>query len=355
MATLTDHSFSPSSRFRIRQYTPDLRNAGIEVDDFYRKLSTETVAPRDSKKRIRDSGWLTLKALVHESVNVIYRLHDSIVCNKYDVVWLSRQLIIGYPSFEFLIRKPLVYDIDDAIFLNGELANLQFKFAARRATAIIAGNEFLADEASRYCSNITIIPTAVDTQRWKPKADETIDVAFKADQFSIGWSGTSSSFKYFLPIEREVKKFLCDFPAARLLFMADRFPYELKILSPYISFVKWNVESEVDFIQSLDVGLMPIADDMWSKGKCAYKSLLYAACGIPIVITPTGVNQKLLDQSDIGFGPKNPEEWYEYLSVLFSDRSLGRQLGGNGIKLIERDYSLNSCAPKIIEVLRKSY
>ena len=123
VATLTDHSFSPSSRFRIRQYTPNLRNAGIEVDDFYRKLSTETAAPRDSKKRIRDSGWLTLKALVHESVNVIYRLHDSIVCNKYDVVWLSRQLIIGYPSFEFLIRKPLVYHIDDAIFLNGELAN----------------------------------------------------------------------------------------------------------------------------------------------------------------------------------------------------------------------------------------
>ena len=354
VASLTDHSFSPASRFRIRQYIPILQNAGIDVEDFYRKLSTETAAPRDSKKRIRHSAWLTIKALAHESVNVINRLSDTIKCNNADVVWLSRQLIIGYPSFEFLVRKPLVYDIDDAIFLTGKLANLQFKISARKAVAIIAGNEFLADEASKYCNNITVIPTAVDTKRWKPITDRHADAAYNSDEFSIGWSGTSSSFKYFLPIEREIKQFLNDYPTATLSFMSDRFPTELKILGPNIKFVKWSVERELEFIQLLDVGLMPIADDLWSRGKCAYKSLLYAACGIPIVITPTGVNQKLLDQSDVGFGPKNPNEWYEVLRVLFYDRSIGKRLGNNGIRLIERDYSLNACGPKIIEVLKSS-
>ena len=353
IVTLTDHVFSPSSRFRIRQYTPILHKAGINVDDFYRKISTETAAPRDGHIRIRDSSRLILKALMHESANVANRLSESVKANNYDLVWLSRQLIIGYPTFEYLIRKPLIYDIDDAIFLSGDLANLQFKISARRAAAVIAGNEFLAETASKYSNNITIIPTAVDTQRWKPHSkgnESTINV----DQFSIGWSGTSSSFKYFLSIEKEIKQFLSDFPSAKLLFMADRFPNELKVLAPYVNFVKWSVESEVDFIQSLDVGLMPIANDMWSKGKCAYKSLLYAACGIPIVITPIGANQKLLNQSDVGFGPNNPKEWYEILSLLFFDRSLGKLMGKNGISLVEKNYSLNACAPKLIEILKNS-
>jgi glycosyltransferase involved in cell wall biosynthesis len=354
IATFTDHPFSPASRFRIRQYTPILQNDGIEVHDYIRNLSTETAAPRDSEKRIRDSCWLISKALLHESANIINRFHDSIVCNKYDVVWLSRQLIIGYPSFESFIRKPLVYDIDDAIFLTGKLANMQFKISVRRATAVIAGNDFLADEASKYCKNISVIPTAVDTRRWKPLAHKKLNEPINADEFIMGWSGTSSSFKYFLPLEQDIKRFLLDFPSVKLFFMSDKFPHELKTLGPYVKFVKWSMDSEVEFIQSLDVGLMPIADDMWSKGKCAYKSLLYAACGIPVVMSPSGVNGKLLNQKEIGFGPKKSEDWYEILRLLFSDRSLGERLGGNGVKLVEKDYSINACAPKIIEILRQS-
>jgi len=353
IAAFTDHSFSPASRFRIRQYIPIFQNSGIEVHDYYRKLSTETAAPRDSERRIRDSYGLLLKALSHESANVINRFHDSIKCNKYDVVWLSRQLIIGYPSFEFLIRKPLVYDIDDAIFLTGKLAHLQFRISIRRATAVIAGNDFLAEEASKYCKNIFVIPTAVDTLRWKPLAMQKLDVPINSDEFIIGWSGTSSSFKYFLGLEQDIKRFLLQFPSAKLIFMSDKFPQELRLLSPYIKFVKWSVESEVKFVQSLDVGLMPIADDMWSKGKCAYKSLLYAACGVPVIMTPTGVNGQLLNQSDIGFSPENSGEWYEFLRALFLDRSLGKQLGKNGVELVERDYSINVCAPKIIEIMKQ--
>ena len=354
IATFTDHSFSPASRFRIRQYIPILQSSGIEVHDYCRNLSTETAAPRDSEKRIRDSYWLISKALLHESANIINRFHDSIVCNEYDVVWLSRQLIIGYPSFESFIRKPLVYDIDDAIFLTSKLANLQFKISAQRACAVIAGNEFLAEEAAKYSKNIFIIPTAVDTQRWKPSQQKKIEASINSDEFVIGWSGTSSSFKYFLPLEQNIKQFLLEFPSAKLILMSDKFPHELKLLGPHIKFVKWSVENEVKFVQSLNVGLMPIADDMWSKGKCAYKSLLYAACGIPVVMTPTGVNGKLLNQKEIGFGPKKSEDWYEILRLLFSDRSLGERLGGNGVKLVEKDYSINACAPKIIEILRQS-
>ncbi len=354
IATFTDHLRTPSSRFRIRQYIPILEASGIDVHDYYRKFSTQMAGSSEGTKRIRYDPLLVLKALLYESENIMTRLHNSIECNKYDIVWLSRQLIIGYPSFESLIKKPIVYDIDDAIFLSGKLANLQFKISAQRASAVIAGNDFLAEEASKYCKNIYIIPTAVDIHRWKPLIKQKLDATVNSDAFKIGWSGTSTSYKYFIPFEQSIKKFLIDFPSAKLIFMADKFPHELKILNPYIQFLKWNADNEVEFIQSLDVGLMPIAHDKWSEGKCAYKSLLYSACGIPVVITPTGVNKKLLSTADIGFGPVLPDDWYEVLQVLFLDRLLGKRLGGNGIELVKKDYSIDVCAPKIIEILKQS-
>ena len=354
VASFTDHSFSPASRFRIRQYIPILQKFGIEVHDYYRRFSTETAVPRDIGRRIRDSYGLIIKALLHESANIATRLHDSIESNKYDVVWLSRQLIIGYPSFEMIIRRPLIYDVDDAIFLTGKLANMQFKSVAQRACAVIAGNDFLAEEAMKYCKNTVVIPTSVDTKRWKPLAYVSGDQHSDPDQFIIGWSGTSSSFKYFLPLEREIVKFLLEFPSAKLTFMSDRFPKELQALTPFINYVPWSEEIEVRFIQSLDVGLMPIADDKWSMGKCAYKCLLYAACGVPVVMTPTGVNQKILTQADIGYGPRSAEEWYRVLRLLFCNRSHAKGLGNNGVDLVTSKYSMEVCAPRIVQVLRQS-
>jgi len=354
VVAFTDHWFTPSSRFRIRQYISILESSGIEVHDYVRKFSTQTVVPNDLDKRIRESYSLICKAVMHESANLINRFYDSIQSNKYDAVWLSRQLIIGYPSFEILIRKPIVYDIDDAIFLSGKFANIQFRNVSKRACAVVTGNEFLAEEASKYCKDVYIIPTAVDTNRWMPSRSEANGKYTDQNEFTIGWCGTSTSYKYFLPLEQEIVRFLVNNPSAKLVFMADRFPNELHVLNSFVKFVRWSAEAEVQFIQNLDVGLMPIADDMWAMGKCAYKGLLYAACGIPAVMTPAGANKKMLDQSDVGYGPRTPSEWYEVLQLLFSDRSNGRRLGKNGVSLVEREYSLNVCAPRIIEILRRS-
>lgn len=354
IATFTDHSFSPSSRFRVRQYFPYLIDNGIVIHDYSRKYSTETASSRNGNRRIRESGLLISKALIHESANVVNRFIDSIRSNNHDAIWLSRQLIIGYPSFEFLIRKPIIYDIDDAIYLSSKLANLQFRISARNATAVIAGNEFLAEEASKYSNSVHVVPTAVDTLRWKPRDNRMSNASNNtSEHFLVGWSGTSSSFKYFLPIEQDIENFIRDYPSAKLIFMSNRFPHELQRLRPYIQYIEWNANDEVEFVQSLDVGLMPIADDMWSRGKCAYKSLLYAACGIPVVMSPVGVNSKLLEQADIGFGPKLSSEWYDALLSLYLDRTSASNKGRNGVALVERLYSLKACAPLIMNILSK--
>lgn len=354
IATFTDHISTPSSRFRIRQFFPLLEKSGITVHDYYRRLSTQTAASSNGDLRIRNSLSLTVKAMMHESANILSRFYSTIEANKYDAIWLSRQLIIGYPSFERFIRKPLIYDIDDAVYLTGTAAYHQFKISAQMACEVIAGNDYLAEECSKYCQNVSVVPTAVDTQRWKPLAKNSIEDCASTSDFRIGWSGTSSSYKYFIPIEREILKFISDYPSVKLLFMSDKFPSELKLLSPFISFIKWTNKDEVAFIQSLDVGLMPISDDKYSNGKCAYKMLLYAACGVPSVVTPTGVNKKILEQSNVGFGPRSPEEWYESLRLLFTDRSLVKLLGANAVDLVRGEYSVDICAPKIINIIKRS-
>ena len=290
---------------------------------------------------------------MHESYNITNRFYQSIDSNKYDAVWLSRQLIVGYPSFELLLRKPIVYDIDDAIFLNGKASYYQFRKVAERAAAVVTGNEYLAEVVTKYNKNVYIVPTAVDTDRWLPSIFGNKGNHADSDEFRVGWSGTSSSFRYFNPIQLELKQFFQNFPSARLHIMSDRFPQELDDLKPYIEFVNWTQDNEVGFVQSLDVGLMPISDDLWSKGKCAYKMLLYAACGIPVIATPTGVNEKLLKEAEMGLGPRKGGDWYESLSLLSRDRSMCGRLGLNGAGLVRDRYSVKVCAPIIGGIFKR--
>lgn len=355
VAALTDHPNTPSSRFRIRQYVPALVEHGIAVTDYPRAYSSQTAADPTGRRRIRHSIDRLPRALVHEARNIAGRLSDVIAANRYDAVWLSRQLIVGYPSFERCIRKPLVLDMDDAVFLGGALARYQFETSARRAAAVIAGNVYLANEASKHNRNVHIIPTGVDISRWRPLQLGAPGPSDAAGRFCIGWSGTSTSFKYFLQIQDVLVKFmLAHRPAAKLLVMSDRFPHELRELNEHIVYTPWTPEDEVSFVQSLDVGLMPIEDNLWARGKCAYKLLLYAACGVPVVASPYGMNAEVLAQADIGFGPRSPAEWYESLEGLHRDRDLSAAKGERGAELVARRYATKVLCPEIAGILLAS-
>jgi len=279
------------------------------------------------------------------------RLRDVIQTQRYDAIWLSRQLIIGGPSFEWLLKRPLIYDVDDAIYHVGNLSHIQFKLTCSRASAVIAGNDYIADNASKYCRNIHVIPTPVDTLRWRPSGQGR-RTNYRHNVFAVGWSGTSSSYKYFIPIERDIVRFLNDYPDSQLTIMSDRYPSELQLLSPYVKFLKWRAEDEVSFVQSLDVGLMPISNDLWSRGKCSYKSLLYSACGVPVIISPFGMNKVVLDQMEVGLGPQSSNEWYDALRMLFEDRCIGEMMGANGVELVNRLYSIDACLPHLVAAFR---
>jgi len=348
IAALTDHAFTPSSRFRVRQYIDPLKEFGVNVKDFQRRYSSELVS--DGSKRIRQSPYLVYKAIHQEFFNFLDTFSRVVKSNSFDAVWLSRQLIIGYPSFESLIKKPLIYDIDDAVFLTSYLAKKQVEYTSRRAEIIFAGNDYLANYLSKYNSSVHVVPPAVDTELFKPAGGSLGNLDNEKDTITIGWSGTSSSYKYFYSLEDMFIRLLIKYKKINLVFVSDRFPYELIKLSKYINFIKWSAYNDAANIQKFDIGIMPINNDEWCKGKGAYKMLLYASCGIPVVVSPVGENKKILKQHDFGMMPINPDEWYFALEELILNSDTRHKLGVKGRKyvvdnrglsvLVEKNYTL---------------
>ena len=312
IAALTDHEFTPSSRFRIRQHIAGLAQHGLQVHDHPRRWSIENAARILPAASLRNPAKAALAAGM-EAINVVQSLARVVQARKFDATWLSREIAPGFPTFERHVGTPLFYDIDDAVFLNRGSA-IGVRKLCSRAAVIFAGNEYLASYCRQYNSRVQVVPTAVDTDRYVP--------AGRPDRgtFVVGWSGSSSSFKFFAPLEPELADFFRQQPTARLKVCADRFPYELAQLAPYVDFEPWSPQREVAQIQSFDVGLMPLEDSEWSKGKCAYKVLLYAACGVPTICSPVGMNKEVLGLGRIGLAARSPSEWHDALQYCLDHR-----------------------------------
>ena len=345
ISALTDHVFTPSSRFRVRQYINPLKSNKIFVKDFQRKNSIQLVS--DGHTSIKKSPPLLYKALIQEFLDVSNTFSRVIKSHKSDAVWLSRQLMIGYPSFEFLLKTPLIYDIDDSVYLNSYLSKKQVEYTAKRASLIFAGNEHLADYLSKYNNSIHVIPTVVDTNRFSPSKGGDIE----SDEVIIGWSGGASSYKFFKPLEDMFIRILKKHNNVKIVFVSDRPPYELKKLINYIEFIKWNSLNEVATIQNFDIGIMPLEDSDWVKGKCAYKMLLYASCGIPVVASPFGENKKILDNHKIGLAPLGVDDWFSAIEALTIDYGLRSKLGIQGRRYVLEYKSLKVWARNVSNLI----
>jgi glycosyltransferase involved in cell wall biosynthesis len=346
IAAFTDHLYTPSSRFRIRSHIPFLSRHNISVTDLYRKFSTETAGRLFPNRRIRHSPLKLLTSLAFESLNIADTLSRSLKSNHYDASWISRELIIGYPSFEHILKKPLFFDIDDAVFLSRS-SQPGIHCLMRNATAIFAGNMFLADYCSNFNSSVYIIPTAVDVDRFAPSINKRV-----TKQMMIGWSGTSSSYKYFLPIADAISKFLTGKPDVRLKFFSDRFPYELKQLHPYLDFEYWAPNLEAEQIRSLDIGLMPIDNSEWARGKCAYKMLLYASTGLPTICSSVGINKQLISQYNIGLSAQSPSDWYDSLEFCYRNRHCLQSIFPNCRSTVVTHFSRAVIQEKLLRIFR---
>ena len=320
----------PSARFRVRQYIELLRDEGISLTEF--PAQTGTYPP--SNKLLRP---------LWGAANLVTRLPSVIKSYRFDLTLLQREMLSTFVTLEPLTKRPRVLDVDDAIWLHHD-----GKFAeklARNCDAVICGNQFLAENYSRWNPNVVIIPTAVDTERFIQGR--------VTEELIIGWSGTSGGLKYLYEIESALYGVLKKIPSARLRVVSNAMPSFSKIEMNRVEFIRWSPENEVKAIQGMTIGIMPLTDSLWERGKCSFKMLTYMACGIPVVVSPVGMNVTVLDQGNIGYEAKTIEEWIEVLIALLENETQRQKMGESGRRVVVNSYSLQVVVPKLANTLLK--
>jgi len=340
---------TPSQRFRIEQWMPHLASLGISV-------VLVPFADERLMELLHQPGRRAAKAIANLN-RYVRRCVDVIGARRYDAVLIHRAVaIVGPALHERLLAafgKPIIYDFDDAIFkLHTTEANRQFgwlKFPGKTATIcriagqVVVGNEWLAQYARRYNSRVTIIPTSIDTDHYRPAHTNGAD-----RRLVVGWTGSSTSqthLEMFAPLLRRLK---------------SRRDVELRVISnrepvlPDVEYVwkPWSADSEVEELSHFDVGMMPMPDDEWAKGKCALKALQYMAMGVPTICSAVGANREVIRHGENGLLATSEQEWMASLESLIDDAALRERLGNEGRRTVEERYSMKSCAELFAKVVR---
>ena len=344
-------------RFRIAQFIPYLESAGIAVT--LRSLFTP-----EFFRLVYKQGHYLRKTLSFAALS-LKRLDSLRDASGFDLILIYREIFpIGPALIERLLtmrgRPPVVFDFDDAIFLpsvsdaNRLIATLKtprkVDTIIRRSEHVIAGNAFLAGYARRLNPAVTTIPTCVDTTRFVPSPEAwSADGSGQSRDLVVGWIGSPTTASYLRRLEpvlrrvRERHRF-----ALRVSGTGD----PLQIPGLIVDNPPWSLDREVELFNTCDVGIYPLADDEWSKGKCGFKAIEFMACGVPVVAAAVGVNREIIEDGVNGFLASTEGEWVEKICSLLADRELRRRFAVAGRRTVEERYSLDVNAPKLAATLR---
>lgn len=335
-----------SSRLRSYQYLPYLRSLGIEVD----------VAPlfdEEYLKQLYQQKTKNRKQVFHA---YIQRIRILIQSKKYDLLWIEYELFPWLPSFaEKLLSLwgiPYIVDYDDAVFHRYDIHTMRLirvllgqkiDHIMGGAALVLAGNSYLLERAEKAGANrVEYLPTVVDLERYSVQGKE------RSQSFNIGWIGSPSTSGY-LQVLQPVLSELCEDrnTYVTLVGAAKNSLQGLRIRS-----LQWSEATEVSDIQQFDVGIMPLPDTPWAKGKCGYKLIQYMACGIPVVASSIGANREIVDNGKNGLLSTNLPEWRDNLFRLRADADLRHQLGGKGRRTVEEKYCLQVTGPRLAKLIQ---
>lgn len=342
---------TPSQRFRIEQWMPYLGAHGISVD----------LAPFADEKLmglLHKPGRQAAKAFANIT-RFLRRFADVVSARRYDAVLIHRTACIAGPAvLERLVAslgRPVIYDFDDAIFkLHTTEANRRFgwlKFPGKTRTIcrisahVVVGNTYLAEYALRHNPRVTVIPTSIDTDRYR-----MVKKNGSNGRVVVGWTGSSTSqthLEMFAPLVRE----LVDRHDVEFRVISDRKPVLPGV--PYV-WRRWSAEAEVDELSHFDIGIMPIPDDEWARGKCAAKALQCMAMGLPVICSAVGANREVIRHGENGLLAAKPEDWVACLEMLVGDPRLRERLGLMGRLTVEEKYSMKRCADLFAHVVRET-
>ncbi len=319
------HSLEVNScRYRVLQYLPYLKERGVEVSiHFYKRRWTEKLK--------------------------FYHTLD-----RYDILYIHRKLFSPV-EFWYLHRKAkkIIYDFDDALMYRSSGSENpyslsrrnKFVYMMKRVDFVIAGNQFLKSEVLPHNSKVMVIPTSINLSRYTFK-----EYFCREGSLTIGWLGSSSTLKYLKALMPIFENLYQRCPHFQVKIVCDQFLDSSKVP---VTKKRWSLEEEEADLKSFDIGVMPLSNDLWSKGKCGLKILQYQSVGIPVVCTPVGINRDIVEDGVNGFWAEDGDAWEDRILKLIRDEGLRREMGLEGRKIVENDYSLHINAPKMVEVFKK--
>jgi len=346
-----------SSRTRAFQYLPHLGRSQIQAQVITvlpdRAIAwSNTLVMRNPWRKAGYYLWATCRT-------VLCGLRAWAMADGYDVLFIQKVI---FPSpVRWLLRRcrpPVVFDFDDAIFTTEVRGGSWLSAWKQRRNArgvpgmlsladlAIVENEYTGEFARRYCDRVATITGPIDTDRFRPAKTN----GAHRDQVVLGWTGSPSTSAYLEMLRPVLARLGGRYPNLSLRVVgAD--PLDIDGIARETN--PWSLEREVDDLREFDIGLNPVPNDPWTRGKGGYKLLQYMAVGLPVVTSPVGINRQLVEDGQSGFWADSAEEWEQRLAALIESPELRRRMGERGREKVEGEYSLGVSSGKLAQLLRQ--
>ena len=337
-----------SSRLRTYQYI-----------DFFKSQDIECIVSPFFSDPYLDEVYRTRKHNKMQALlSLIRRAFVLMTIFRYDRVVVEKEVVPFFPAvFEwmlYVLGVQYIVDYDDAIFHNYDihpnrmvrsLLGSKIGKVMRYASVVVAGNDYIREYAERHgARNVIVIPTVIDLKKYTVR-----DYESTAQLFTIGWIGSPITAKY-LPTLRPVLTSLSLRYKLRIMIVGANAP--IGIPSAEEELIRWREEEEISCIRCFDVGIMPLEDNIWERGKCGYKLIQYMGCGIPVVGTPIGVNESIIESGKNGFQAAGLKEWEHHLEFLITHPEERKKMGLYGRAFVEEKFSLQIFQVRWLEILR---
>lgn len=337
---ITQSNFDPASRFRFIQLIPHLQRAGWQIDH------RPNCPDRQWKSPLRSSLARAVHYRAGRTLMKANRLRDVLDASEFDAVFVNRDFASEGRLFQKLfwpLVQKSVFDFDDAIFIGPH--EKQVRWLCAHSFWVTPGNDYLASYARRFTDRVTVIPTVIDTDKYVPRSYANS----QPDCVRVGWSGSDQSIHATL------------FPHLPMLArLQARIDFELVVITNTkptlpVSGLRWTFhpwcQEEEPFLESkMDIGIMPLVDDEFQKGKCALKLLQYMAAGLPTVGSPVGVNKEVVLQGVTGMLASTEDDWHRSLETLIRSKMARCSMGCSGREHCGKNYSIHRWLPVLTNI-----
>ena len=339
-----------SNRYRVEQYLPylKLKNISYVLRPFWSSCAF---------KVLFNNGYF-MKKLYYFILGTIRRIIDLFFLSRYDLVFIHREAYpVGGAFFETILsnlRKPFIFDFDDAIFLfasspqNNFAINyknpLKIAKIIKMSNGVIAGNGYLADFALKYNPIVWVVPTSIDTDKYR----NNLNKQNKHGDVIIGWIGSVTTLGFLDPMVNVFTRLSSRFPNVKFKIIGGEF--SVPGLSNVVS-SPWSIERELDDLKTFDIGIMPMPDNEWTRGKCGFKAIIYMSMGIPCVCSAVGVNNEIITNGVNGFLVNAEDEWLDRLSFLINHDQQRREMGARARIVAEENFSVKSNVNRFLKTL----